>query len=560
MTRTRVSNHRRILCVFARCPDGYGIQHAYKFFRNISSFMVPQGILTIAAYLPREWEVRVVDENVRPLRDADLRWADAVFASGTHVQREYLAEIAARTHEAGKLAVIGGPSVSACTDYYPTFDVLHVGEIGDATDELIAYVDCTVARPERQLVFTTKERLPIEEFPIPAYEHVDFLNYYTATLQFSSGCPYSCDFCDIPQLYGRKPRYKSPERVIAEVEAIVSRNPVGGIYFVDDNFIANKKATKELLPHLIEWQNKNGHRARFGAECTLNVALDRQLLEMMREAYITDVFFGIESPDEDTLRDIDKGQNIQMPILDAVRVINSYGIELSAGMIFGLDNDGPDAAEKILRFIDESNIPFVAPNILTALPKTPLWQRLSAEGRLRPQARVEELNIVYKLGEEAVLAQWRYAIDRAYRPEALYRRFQHQVDHVYPNRKQLPLSRYPITRELLGLLSYTVPSLFLRLGMIGDYRREFWNLTRALLRRGDVGQWIFSTTMGAHFVGFRDDVCSGALRYNIYGPRAASTERRRTLFDLTARRRPLPSSDRRGPTGAEQGALTSARQ
>ena len=150
-----IRNRRRILCVFARYPEGYGINHAHEFFRDVESFMIPQGILTIAAYLPTEWDVRVVDENVTPLRDADFEWADAIFASGTHVQREYLTEIARRTHRAGKVAVIGGPSVSACTEYYPTFDILHVGEIGDATDALVAHIDASIARPEKQMVFAT---------------------------------------------------------------------------------------------------------------------------------------------------------------------------------------------------------------------------------------------------------------------------------------------------------------------------------------------------------------------------------------------------------------------
>lgn len=533
MARVKVRNRRRILCVFARTPDGYGINHAYKHFRDISSFMVPQGLLTIAAYLPKEWDVRVVDEQVSPLSDADLDWADAVFATGTHVQRHFLEAIAQRAHRVGKLAVIGGPSVSACPDYYPTYDILHVGELGDATDALIAHVDRSTARPPEQVTFTTRVRLPLDEFPIPAYDRISFLNYYTATMQFSSGCPYTCDFCDIPELYGRNPRFKSPERVLRELDAIVERNPVGAIYFVDDNFVGNKKAAKKLLPYLIEWQKRNGYRARFGAECTLNIALDRELLGMMREAYFTDLFFGIESPDEETLQHIDKRQNIRMPVLEAVRVINSYGIELSAGMIFGLDNDGPDTAQKVLQFIDDSNIPFVAPNILTALPKTPLWRRLASEGRLRARARVEEPNIDYKLGEEVVLEQWREVIERAYRPRELYRRFLHQARHTYVHRIPVRLGRHAITREVLWALSYTLPSVLVRIGILGDYRREFWKLSATLLARLDFGQWLFAATMGEHFIGFRADVLAGGLRHSIYGPRALPSPKRRSMLEWT---------------------------
>jgi radical SAM superfamily enzyme YgiQ (UPF0313 family) len=525
-SNVRVSSSRRILCVNARVPDTNEMRRAYDLVPQIKAYMVPQGILTVAAYLPPRWEVRVVDENVRPASDEELDWADAVLATGMHVQRESLADLAARAHERGKLAVAGGPSVSACPEYHPSFDILHVGELGDATEEVIASIDRSVRRPDSQLVFKTEKRLPIEDFPIPAYDQIDFMQYYLSSIQWSSGCPFRCEFCDIPALYGRVPRFKSPERLIAELDVIVARNPVGGIYFVDDNFIGNKKAVRQLLPRLIEWQRKNGYRARFGAECTVNLAMDRELMAMMRAAHFTDIFFGIESPDEDTLHAIDKDQNIQIPLLDAVKIINSHGIELSAGIILGFDTDGPDAADKVIRFVEESNIPFALANILSVLPKTPLWERLEKEGRITGE-RLHGMNMVYKLPRENLIAQWRKMTGYLYSPETLYRRFQHQIEHTHPNRLQLSLRRYPISWRLLKTCVQTVAAVMVELGLESSYRREFWKMAVPMLRKGDLNQLLYWATMGRYVLGVGEDARSGALTHTWFdGPRWAAADPR----------------------------------
>ena len=209
------------------------------------------------------------------------------------------------------------------------------GELGDATDALIARLDESVARPEAQEVFTTTSAPRSTTSPSPRTRPSTCAQYFVANIQWSSGCPYRCEFCDIPELYGRNPRLKSPERIVAELDALVEAGAHGAIYFVDDNFIGNKKAAKELLPHLVEWQKRHNYPLRLSGECTLNVAQDKEVLGLMREAYFTDIFFGIESPDEETLDAIDKQQNLRMPILEAVQTINSYGIELHAGIILG---------------------------------------------------------------------------------------------------------------------------------------------------------------------------------------------------------------------------------
>ena len=239
---------RRVLCVFPRYAKSFGtFDNAYPLL-GVKAFMPPQGLLVIAAYLPKHWQVRFIDENVRPASDSDYRWADVVMTSGMHIQRNQTNAINARAHAFGKVTVLGGPSVSGCPEHYPDFDYLHIGEMGDATDSLFTTFEASVARPAEQVHVETKERLPLSDFPTPAYHLAPMSKYFLANVQFSSGCPYRCEFCDIPELYGRNPRLKTPEQIIKELDAIVASGCIGAVYFVDDNFVGNRKAAQELLP------------------------------------------------------------------------------------------------------------------------------------------------------------------------------------------------------------------------------------------------------------------------------------------------------------------------
>src|SRR6516165_9978052 len=233
-----ISSRRRILCVFPAYTPSFGtFSHAYRLLPRVRAFMPPQGLLLIAAYLPESWLVRFIDENITEATAADFNWADLVFVSGMHIQAPQIHDIAKRAKRAGKVIVLGGAS-----ELYPEFDYLHIGEIGDGTDRLIDCLDESVAPPLAQMRFETKERLPLYDFPLPAYNLVHLEHYLIGSLQFSSGCPYRCEFCDIPALYGRQPRLKTPEQVVAELDALIAAGIKTSIYFVDDNnFIGNRK-------------------------------------------------------------------------------------------------------------------------------------------------------------------------------------------------------------------------------------------------------------------------------------------------------------------------------
>lgn len=507
---------RRILCVFPKYSRSFGtFHHAYPLMRNVCAFMPPQGLLVVAAYLPSEWDVRFVDENVQPATPADYAWADVVIASGMHIQRPQINQINQLAHQAGKITVVGGPSVSGCPEYYPDFDLLHLGELGDATDRLIEYLDTTIVRPSQQIRFETKERLPLTEFPVPAYEKLDLNRYFIANIQFSSGCPYHCEFCDIPALYGNNPRLKTPDQVLRELDAMLARGNPGAVYFVDDNFVGNRRAVMELLPHLIDWQKRNGYPVQFACEATLNLAQSPKLLELMREAYFCTVFCGIETPEPAALRSMSKDHNLSLPILDAIKTLNSYGMEVVSGIILGLDTDTAETGDRILEFIRQSHIPMLTINLLYALPKTALWQRLEAEGRINFDDD-RESNVEFLMPYEDVVELWRHCITTAYEPNFLYERFAYQCTHTYPNRIAVPNSRARLSKHNI-LKGLTILSkLLLRVGLAGNYRKLFWKMARPALKAGQIEQLIHIGLVGHHLIQFTRECATGEESASFY--------------------------------------------
>lgn len=515
----RVRNRRNILCVFPRfTPCFASFHHAFPFFPGTVAFMPPQGMLTIAAYLPTAWGVRVVDENVAPMTRADLEWADVVMVSGMHVQRSRMAEIAVLARKAGKLTVAGGSSVSGCPEYHPDFDILQSGELGDATDTIIARIDESLERPAIQEIYTTQRRVEIDDFPIPAYDKIDLTAYMVLNIQWGSGCPFTCEFCDIPELYGRRTRTKSIPRLIAELDAIMKQRPVGGIWFVDDNLIGDKKAAKVLMPHLIDWQGRNNYQMRLTGEATMNLAEDEDLLGAMKEAYFTDMFLGIETPNAETLKLISKRQNTRRPIIDNIDTLNRYGIEVAGGIIFGFDGEDEGHADRAIEFVRQSNIPLVVLNVLYALPRTPLWRRLEKEGRLRDE-EIGGSNIRFELPNEVVAQQFRRAVDELYHVDALYSRYRHNARATWPNRKNLPLSRFPLTSPATRFGIKAMSRVAMGIGMKSSYRRKFWQIGYELIRDGRPDHLLYVGAMGHHLMSYRDDVMTGRIAESTFSHR-----------------------------------------
>jgi hopanoid C-2 methylase len=514
-----VANRRRVLCIFPAYTPSFGtFSHAYRLMHGVRAFMPPQGLLLIAAYMPENWQVRFIDENIERATCADLDWADVVLVSGMHVQAPQIRDIHRRAKAAGRVMVLGGPSVSASPEMYPDVEYIHIGEIGDGTDALIAALDSSVAPPAAQLRFQTKERLPLRDFPIPAYDLIPLPRYLMGTLQFSSGCPYQCEFCDIPGLYGRQPRLKTAEQITAELDAMcrqVGHPPV--VYFVDDNFIGNRKAAREMLPHLVAWQKQHGYPMQFACEATLNIAKQSEILRLMREASFLGLFVGIETPEAGALTAMRKDHNNSLPMMDAIKTLNSYGLEVTSGIILGLDTDTDDTEARLKDFIDLSQIPMLTINLLQALPKTPLWDRLNKSGRLNNDERSES-NVVFLRPHDDVVGMWRRSIEYANDPERLFARFYHQVDATYVNRLIPPACGKLNWANLRGaaVLAYNV---LVQVGLKSDYRRPFWRAARHALRRGQIDSVLGMGFMAHHLIQFTREALRGDQNASFYSTR-----------------------------------------
>jgi radical SAM superfamily enzyme YgiQ (UPF0313 family) len=372
----------KVLLVYPELPVTYwGFQHSTP-FEGHRSASPPLGLLTIAAMLPENWQRRLVDMNLRPLRTADLEWADLVFVSAMILQKKSLCEVVDLCKRHGKRVVVGGPYITTSVESLPQADHIFLGEAETTFPEFLRDLSC--GQPKR--IYQANERPPLSLVPLPGISLLDLKQYSFMSLQYSRGCPFNCEFCDIIEIYGRVPRTKSNEQVIAELDALLRAGWYGIVFIVDDNFIGNKRNVKRLLPDLIEWSERHRHPFSFATEASVNIADDDDLLAMMRDAGFRHVFIGIETPVEASLKETQKKQNTHRDLLESVKKVQSYGIEVMAGFIVGFDNDPDDIFERQINFIRESAIPLAIVSLLAALPDTQLWRRLAREGRLLTEA------------------------------------------------------------------------------------------------------------------------------------------------------------------------------
>jgi radical SAM superfamily enzyme YgiQ (UPF0313 family) len=433
---------------------------------------------------------------------------------------------------------VGGASVSGCPEYYPDADVLHLGEIGDATDALVHHLDETVARPAHQLRFETVVRRPLDALAPPAYDLIDLRRYFLGSIQFSSGCPFRCEFCDIPALYGRVPRLKRPEQVTAELDALRRGGVRGAVYFVDDNFVGNPNAARRLVAHLVGWQRRNGYPLRLNCEASLNLSRHPDLLAGMREANFATVFCGVESPEIEALEQMRKTQNARGPIVDAVRTMNANGLEVVAGIILGLDTDEPATADRVIDFVERSHVPMLTINLLYALPGRRLWDRLAAAGRLTDDP-TRASNVVFARPYDDVLDSLRRVIAAVYEPARLLERFRWQTRATFPNRLHVhPPIDPDLVRYGLGLLARVV----WKVGVRADYRRRFWQVAAPLAARGRFEEVVQLAVVAHHLIRFARDSIAGASEASFYAdPSRASTASQTapsTAFTPPRRRHP----------------------
>lgn len=386
----------------------------------------PLGMMTLAALLPREWNIRLVNRNAEELNPADLAWADMVMTGGMLPQRPDCLEVIRMAQALGKPVVVGGPDVMSSPERFAHADFLVQGE---AEGIIGQFIEAWNAGARTGRFEAEKFTTDITASPIPRFDLIDFNHYLFVGVQFSRGCPFNCEFCDIIELFGRVPRSKTVPQMLAELQALHDAGYRGHVDFVDDNLIGNKKALKQFLPALEAWQKATGYPFKFSTEASINLADDAELLDMMRRANFFAIFIGIESPDTATLVSTRKKQNTRRSLAESVHKIHAAGMMVVAGFIVGFDTEELGVAEAMIDCIEATSIAGCMVGLLTALPTTQLTRRLEGEGRLLPFADetlgdqcTAGLNFVTRRPRVEILKDYRTILEAVYRPAAYFER------------------------------------------------------------------------------------------------------------------------------------------
>lgn len=468
----------KILLVYPRYPDTFwSFRHALKFLSKKASFP-PLGLLTVAAMLPTEWEKKVADLNVNGLDDEDIKWADYVFISAMVVQKNSAKEVISRCKVLNTRVVAGGPLF---TTGYQEFEGVDHFVLGEAEVTLPLFL-ADLAKGCPQYLYSSGERPDISKTPIPAWSLINMKNYSAMSLQYSRGCPFDCEFCDIVVLNGHKPRTKSGQQIADELEALYRHGWRGSLFVVDDNFIGNTKKLKaETLPAMIEWSKLRKHPFTLFTEASINLADDESLMELMAEAGFNRVFIGIETPNEEGLAECNKMQNRNRDLAAAVKKIQNHGFEVQAGFILGFDSDPVSIFRKQINFIQNTGIVTAMVGLLNAPNGTKLYQRLKKENRLLNDMSGDNtdfsINFVPKMKYETLVTGYKQVLDTIYSPRRYYERIVTFLKEYRP-RKTAGISQLRFN-HITGLIK----SLWF-LGFANKGRRYFWRLLfSTLLKR-----------------------------------------------------------------------------
>ncbi|HUZ45847.1 MAG TPA: DUF4070 domain-containing protein [Terriglobia bacterium] len=481
----------KVLLVYPEFPDTFwSFKHALPFQGKKSAYP-PLGLLTVSALLPAAWEKRAVDLNVCPLKDAELDWADIVFLSGMMVQGPSMKGVIARCKERGLRTIVGGPIGSAQSPDTSGADCVVEGE----AEELISQVAQDLESGSLRAHYKAPALPDLTHVPLPDLSLVNLKKYSAMAVQYSRGCPFTCEFCDIIEIYGRRPRTKTPEQVCAEFDQIYNLGWRGRVFLVDDNFIGNKKNVRKLLPVLVKWMRDHKYPFSLLTEASLNLAEDPELLQLLHDAHFNSVFLGIETPSAESLKETTKFQNLRKDLLESVKLIQSYGLEVMGGFIVGFDNDPPDIFEQQIKFIRDAAIPISMVGLLSALPNTQLWRRLKSEGRLLKESlgnnTLLDMNFIPRMDTQELLDGYRNILSTIYYPGEYFNRVLTFLSHLGSTASP-PI----VFSDVLAVAR----SLW-RQGLRSGYRKEYWKfMGRALHRhRHHLDKAFTLAIIGHHF-------------------------------------------------------------
>ncbi|NWF87876.1 MAG: B12-binding domain-containing radical SAM protein [Ignavibacteriaceae bacterium] len=465
-----------ILLVYPEMPDTISKFKDMVRLSGKKANFPPIGLLTVASILPRNWNKKLVDVNIDPLKEKDLRWADYVFISATNIQTESVKDIVQICANHKKKIVAGGPLFTHEYEKFP--DITHF-VLNEAEITLPQFIS-DLENNSLKRIYSSNEFADIKLTPPPMWDLIDLNKYLYSTLQYSRGCPYLCDFCDVTALFGRVPRTKSTGQILRELDLLVSNGKNEMIFFADDNLIGNKeRLKKELLPALIEWRGKNNFAPAFATQLTINLVDDSELMQLMLEAGFRHILIGIESLQTPSLEQMRKKQNTNRNLLEDIKQLQSEGFIIIGTFIVGLDTDTEDVFPNLIDFIQESGLVLVVINVLKAPPGTELYKRMEREKRLLKAFEFHEdrTNIIPIMDKALLFNGYKKILENVYDPKNIYQRIIKYYSIL--NRKKV---KYPIKRKIGFYELIIFLMIIFKLGIVNSQRKYFWQLIFWTLR------------------------------------------------------------------------------
>jgi len=486
----------KILMVYPQYPDTFwSFKHALRFIAKKAT-LPPLGLLTVAAMLPEKWEKKLINMNTATLTDKDLKWADYVFVSAMAVQQRSASEVIDRCRKMGVKIVAGGPLFTTGYESFGHDDIDHL-VLSEAESILEEFLD-DLEKGRARHIYWSEERPAITKTPVPMWSLLDMKKYQSMSIQYSRGCPFNCEFCDIIVLNGQRPRTKDKEQMIAELDALYNHGWRGSVFMVDDNFIGNKRKLKaEILPAIIDWMEKKKHPFTFFTEASLNLADDEELMRLLVKAGFDMLFIGIETPSEEGLNECNKLPNRNRDLLASVKKIQNFGFQVQGGFIVGFDSDPISIFKSQINFIQKSGIVTAMVGMLMAPPETRLYKRLKKENRLLEGGSGDNTdgstNFIPKMGYETLANGYKHILDTIYAPKHYYERIKVFLAEYKPQRKTKFRIRFEYVAPLLR-------SIWV-LGIKEKGRKQFWTQLVSLLVRQPrrLPMFISFAILGFHF-------------------------------------------------------------
>lgn len=483
----------KVLLVNPDVPDTFwGLKNALKFISK-KSILPPLGLLTVAGMLPKDWQIRLVDMTTKRLRDRDIEWADYVFVTAMVIQQKSVDQVIARCKKLGTKVAAGGPLFTSRPEQYVHVDHLVLKEAELTLPQFVRDIRQGCARK----VYNTHEKADLCQTPIPLWSLIDTKNYALMCIQYSRGCPFDCDFCDVTTLFGHRIRTKTTDQVLKELDGIYSLGWRGDVFFVDDNFIGNKRRLKtELLPAIIEWMEQRQRPFTFNTQASINLSDDEELMDLMVKAGFDCVFIGIETPNEQSLSECNKVQNKGRDLVDCIKKIQESGLQVQGGFILGFDSDDPSVFDNLIQFIQKSGIVMAMVGLLNAPRGTRLYQRLFHEHRLTTPASGDNtdcsINFVPKMGLENLVKGYQKVISTLYSQK-------HYCERIKTFLKNYEASSSKKVRFRLHEYRVLLKSLW-HIGVLSKDRRYYWRLIFWSLRRRDyLRMSVIFSIQGYHF-------------------------------------------------------------